>query len=260
MNLTVRMWVGCILALASLTSCAPRKFGVLLDTEQISPTELLAMVEAGGEKLRSMSGRGSLAFESPEFAGSAFFSLSLKKPDSLLLKLEGPFGIDMGMLFMDREKYLIYNGLENRVIRGSPQGSSFRSLIPIDLTHEQLLEAISGVFTIKGDAQRAREFTVEEDRFRLLLPCGNEECIYWIDPGSLLVTRYLRRTASGTTLVDAVSDAITEQDDIFAPRRITVVFPESQRRVSVYYSALHLNDPEPSFSFSVPPDAETIDR
>jgi hypothetical protein len=260
MSLTVRTWVGLLLALASLTSCSPRKSGVVLDTEQILPADLLAMVESGGERLRSMSGKGSLAFESPEFAGSAFFSLSLKKPDSLLLKLEGPFGIDMGMLFIDREKYLIYNGLENRVIQGNPQGSSFRSLIPIDLTHEQLMEAFSGVFTVKGDARDVHEFTVEKDQFRLHLPCGSDECVYWIDPRSLLVTRYLRRTSDGTTLVDAVSEAITEQDELFAPRRITVVFPESQRRVSVYYSALHLNDPEPSFSFSIPHDAETINR
>jgi len=260
MNPTVRTWVGCILALASLTSCAPRRSGVLLDTEQVRPAELLALVAKGGEKLRSMSGKGSLAFESPEFAGSAFFSLSLKKPDSLLLKLEGPFGIDMGMLFVDREQYLIYNGLENSVIRGSPQESTFRSLIPIDLTHEQLLEAFSGVFTVKGDVRRVREFTVEEEQFRLRLPCGNEECIYWIDPENLLVRRYLRRTSGGTTLVDAVSDAITEQGEIFAPRRITVVFPESRRRVSVYYSSLQLNDPDPSFSFSIPSTAEIITR
>ena len=57
-----------------------------------------------------------------------------------------------------------------------------------------------------------------------------------------------------------MSEAITEQDEVFAPRRITVVFPESRRRVSVYYSALRLNDPEPSFSFSIPHDAVTITR
>ena len=260
MSLTVRRWVGSILALVSLASCAPRTPGVLLDTEQIRPADLLALVEKGGEKLRSMSGKGSLAFESPEFAGSAFFSLSLRKPDSLLLKLEGPFGIYMGIMFMDRQQYLIYNGLENRVFEGNPQGASFRSLIPVDLTHEQLLEAFSGVFPVKGDAEHVRQFSVDEDQFRLDLLCGNEECIYWIDPDNLLVRRYLRRTSSGTTLVDAFSEAITEQDDIYAPRRITVAFPESRRRVSVYYSSLHLNDPDPSFSFSIPSNAERINR
>ena len=255
-----RIWGVIAVVLISLASCAPKKMELLLDTDQVSPADLLAMVQSGGKKLHSISGRGSVSFESPEIAGSAFFSVSLKKPDSLLVKLEGPFGIGMGMLFMDREKYLLYNGMENRVIQGVPDGSTFRSVLPIDLTHTQLLEAFSGVFTVSGSAEEVLEYIIDDDRFRLLLPCGTDTCIYWIDPASLLVTRYVRKNSAGATIVDAVSDVILEQDNTFAPRRITVVFPEAQRRVSVFYKSLHINDPDPSFAFSIPRDAEIIYR
>ena len=99
-----------------ISSCAPKRAEIALDTKAIGVPALIALVEAGENKVKSLEGSGTVSFESPEIAGSAAFELSLKKPDSLLVLFEGPFGIDIGTLFLSREKYVVYNSFENRVI------------------------------------------------------------------------------------------------------------------------------------------------
>ena len=115
-------WLQCAaLAVAILlSSCSPKHAEILLDTRAITPRGLLDRVRAQEEKLQSIVGKGSVSFESNELAGSASFELSLRKPDSLLVLLEGPFGVDLGTIFLSREKYVMFNSMETRVITGTP--------------------------------------------------------------------------------------------------------------------------------------------
>jgi len=241
-------------------SCAPKKASVLLDTRRTSALALLQMVAAGNARVHSMTGRGSVAFESPDVAGSAYFELSLKKPDSLLAKFEGPFGIDVGTLFLSRQRFVMYNSLENRVITGVPSTAAIRSFIPFDLTYDQILNAFSGIFPLEGDASAVRGYAVDGDRFTLTMPCGSGTCEYWIEPETYFVTRHRRLDSNGAVLLDAEATALVEQDGAVAPKRITITFPEENRRVSVFYTSFRLNVPEPPFAYSIPPNARTSVR
>ncbi len=250
-----------VLVLALLAgSCAPKKSSVLLDTRRTSASTLLQMVATGNARVHSMTGRGSVAFESPDLNGSAYFELSLKKPDSLLAKFEGPFGIDVGTLFLSRKRFVMYNSLENRVTTGVPSTAAIRSFVPFDLTFDQILDAFSGVFPLEGDATDVRGYAVDGDRFTLTMTCGSGTCEYWIDPELFVVTRSRRLSSNGTVLLDAEAAAFVEQDGVVAPKRITITFPEEGRRVSVFYTSFQLNAPEPSFAYSIPPSARTIVR
>ena len=101
MNTSVVRILVCAGCTFLLASCSPRQAEVTLNPEVTSPSSLLSRVSARGEQIRSLEGSGTVTFESPEMAGSAFFHVSLKKPDSLLLRLEGPFGIDAGFFFLE---------------------------------------------------------------------------------------------------------------------------------------------------------------
>lgn len=241
-------------------SCAPKTNSVLLDTSRMSASTLLEMVAAGNARVHSMTGRGSVAFESPDLTGSAYFELSLKKPDSLLAKFEGPFGIDVGTLFLSRERFVMYNSLENRVTTGVPSTAAIRSFVPFDLTFDQILDVFSGIFPLEGNATAVRGYAVDGDRLTLTMACGSGLCEYWIDPESFVVTRSRRLGSNGRVLLEAEAASFVEQEGVLAPKRITITFPEQNRRVSVFYTSFHLNVPEPSFAYSIPPSARTIVR
>ncbi len=205
-----------------------------------------------------MTGKGSVAFEGPELAGSAYFTMALKKPDSLIVRLQGLFGIDAGFLFLSKDRFVIYNSLENRVITGVPNVSAIRSVLPINLTYEQILNAFSGSFTVHHVPSAMVRYAVEEGEFVLTYACGTDTCTYWIDPETEIVTRYVVRNGYPEPMLEAIASRIEEQDGLAAPRRIQVRFPD--RQISIYYSSLVLNAPNPSFAYSIPESARATER
>jgi len=83
---------------------------------------------------------------------------------------------------------------------------------------------------------------------------------YWVDNRYLLIGKSEVRDSLGNVVMDATATSFTEDGDACAPKRIKFRFPTDGRQMTVSYSALTLNDPSPSFSFSVPPNARTIIR
>ena len=59
------------------------------------------------------------------------------------------------------------------------------------------------------------------------------------------------------TLMEAETSMPEEQDDLIAPRLISVSFPETRRQLSVYYSDLTLNAGTMTFTYTIPRSART---
>lgn len=243
-----------------LVSCAPRPVSVVLDTDVTPASTLAALVKERSAKLKSLVGRGTISFDSPEMSGTAAFRSSIKKPDSMLVSLTGPFGIGVGTFFLSREHYVLYSSLENRVITGTPDARSIRSIIPFEMTYDQILDAFSGLFALPVEIGVPLRYEVVEGRFLLSYQCGIHRCTYWIDPSYLLVTRFEQRDEDGGLVVEAVCSSLTEDDGAVVPKRISVKFPGEDRGLSITYSSLTINGPDPSFAFSIPKNAQTIIR
>ncbi len=248
----------CLVVLIS--SCAPQRSEILLNTKETPSTVLLQSVGEQESKIAALTGRGVLTFDSPELSGSASFEAVMKKPDSLLVMLEGPFGIDLGTFFLSRDTYVMYNSMENTVTTGTPSGASVRSVIPFELTHEQILNAFAGVFSLPSTEENMEGYTIDEDQFFLTFACGSNKCRYWVDPGYLLVTRYEMIDRNDEVVLEAKASAFIEQQGAVAARRLSLKFPKQNRQLSVAYSSLEINPSETNFRFTVPPGARKISR
>jgi outer membrane lipoprotein-sorting protein len=243
-----------------LSSCAPKRSEVLLDTKTTDANELITLVQEHENRLQSVVGKGTVTFESPEMAGTAAFELALKKPDSLLVTFEGPFGIDLGTLFISSQKYLMYSSMENKVVTGRPSAAAIRSIIPFDLTLDQVVGAFSGSFPFPSDPKTLQTYSVDDDRFLLMFRCGSNICKYWVDYRNVHVTKYEMRDEHDELIMDAVSSSFAEDGEASAPKRIRIRFPLQERQLSVSYSSITLNDPDPSFEYSIPSNARTVVR
>jgi outer membrane lipoprotein-sorting protein len=242
----------------AMYSCSPRTAAVSADVNTMPAGVIAGRVKQREAGLASMAGRGSVSFESPERAGSAFFDLSLKKPDSLLMTFEGPFGIGAGFLFLSRQKFVMYSGLDNRVTSGVPGPAAIRSVIPVDLTFDQIMDAFTGGFVLP-DAVPAR-YTVDDGKFLLVYKIDGRTHSYWIDPEYDLVVRYEVRAAGGDLLLEAESSQMVRRDNLCVPRHVTVDFPDKGRRLSIHYTSLDLNAGDLSFVYTVPAGAHSSSR
>lgn len=239
----------------ALSSCAPKQPGILLDTGTTPAAVLLRHLQEREARLSSLVGRGIITFDSPELGGSASFASNMKKPDSLLVTLEGPFGVDVGLLFVSRQRYVLYNSMENSVATGDPANASLRAFIPFDLTYEQILNAFAGVFSVPQSDEELKDYRVDDENFLLSFSCGEHTCTYWIDPHFVMVTRFEQRSRDGTLMVDARATSFMEQDGGVVARRIRMTFPQQRRQLAIAYNSLTLNTPETDFRFTIPSNA-----
>lgn len=245
---------GSVLILgAMLAGCSPKAAEMVLDTQRVPPAEVMKRVSANAAGITTLTGSGSVSFEGPETAGSVFFTLALKKPDSLLIRFEGPFGLDAGFLFLSRSQYVMFNRLENQVIMGSPSDAGIRWALPVDLTVDEILDAFTGSFRFPA-GEKPSGFTTDEDQFLLSYERNPVTESYWVDPATALVTRYRREGDDRT--VFAQTSQPEEQDGLHMPREISLAFPQQGRQLSVYYNALTFNPGSVSFRYTIPRSAQ----
>jgi outer membrane biogenesis lipoprotein LolB len=224
-----------------LASCAPTRESLLLDTRQVSAQQVMQAVRSAATPVAAFAGGGSVSVESPQASGSVFFSIVMRKPDSLLIRLEGPFGIDVGFLFMSRSHVVLYNAMENWYMDEPTGSAGMRSVLPISLPFDQMMDAFTGTFHLPA-AGSPVSYVIDDDRFLLKFRQDADTASYWVDPELRVVTRY--RIARGdSTIVEASADRFTEEGGHLMPRGVTVTIPTSAQSVSVYYSSL---DPDPS--------------
>lgn len=238
---------------AMLAGCSPRAAELVLDTQQVPPATVVSRVTANGSRITSLAGSGTVSFEGPGMGGSAFFTLALKKPDSLLIRFEGPFGLDAGFLFLSRTQYVMFNRLENTVYSGDPSTGAIRWAIPFALTVEQVLDAFTGAFRFPAGAVPAR-YAVDDEHFLLSYTAQRDTQTFWVDPATALVSRY-SRSGNGMS-VWAETSRPMEEDGMRMPREISLSFPTEGRQLSVYYNDLTLNPSELSFRYAVPRTAQ----
>ena len=251
--------LGLLLGIGTaMYSCSPRTAAVATDVSTTSAGVIAGRVKLRDAALASIAGRGSVSFESPERAGSAYFDLSLKKPDSLLMTFEGPFGIGAGFLFLCRQKFVMYNGLDNRVTSGVPGPAAIRSVVPLDLTFDQIMDAFTGGIALP-DVLPAR-YTVDDGKYLLVYQIDGRTHSFWIDPEYDLVVRYQVHAPRGELVFAMESSQMVRREGLCAPRHVTVDFPVEGRRLSIHYTSLDLNADDLSFAYTVPAGAHSSSR
>jgi hypothetical protein len=240
-------------------ACGTTREGVVLDPARVPAAELIRRVQEESDRIRTVSGTGSMVFDSPQISGSAEFTLALDKPDSLLLKLEGPFGLDVGLLFLDASRFVAYNSMENEVMEGPSDSAALRLFIPVPLAPRQIVDAFSGRYPVDPGG-RLLGYGVDGERFLLTAMSGRDTCRYWIDPAALAVTSYRRTAPDGRVMIDAELARLTSVDDIEIPRSIVIRAPARGSMIRVLFADLDVNGDPPDFLYSIPANARRKTR
>jgi hypothetical protein len=238
-------------------STAPR---VVLDPDRVSPEDLVANVRVNHIKKNTLQARGSISIETTEFANSGRFTMNLKHPDSLLIKLRGPFGIDVGTVFLSQTMFLFYNGMANQVIKGDPRTDILRSFLRMDVDAVSVMDLFLGGNGMLFTEHRAPDrFTVDGDQYLLLFTSPIEIRRYWIDPVLNVVTRAVYSDPRDRPLLEERFDRFTRSDGVTMPRSVRVISHRERSSISFSYDRLDFNTKDLSFSYTIPRTAEIIE-
>jgi outer membrane lipoprotein-sorting protein len=244
-------------AFALLSGCASRTM-VSLANRRVSSEEIHQAVRINQSRIHSMNGEGKFTIETPELAQTATFSLNLQKPDSVMLRIEGPFGIEVGAAIVTRNEFTFYNSLQNKVFSGPTNAENLNRVLRFNVTFEDLVQLFSGGAFFQDDATNDGEISLDDDHFLLTYSQGNANRKYWIDPSSLLITKVQHTDGDGKLVFEQRFGQHRPVGGAFIPHFLQLTQPKERRRVSIVYSELELNTPAPQFTLNIPGNAERI--
>ena len=93
-------------------------------------------IRAPAWRARSYSGLSTRA--------ASFFRFAVRRPDSLFVRLQGPFGIEVGSLLLTPEETLFYNAMENTLLSGNATLRRIQTFLPFSISRGGLMDLFAG--------------------------------------------------------------------------------------------------------------------
>lgn len=224
----------------------------------VTPEMVQHIVRVNHERIRSLTGSGTISVETPELAQSGSFELFLHKPDSMLVKVEGPFGIHVGSVLLTRTDFILYNSLQNQLITGSVNPSNLNRIFRVNLTFDELLNLFTGGSFLAADDDAPDSVTTEDNQLILIYRHDDGIRRYWIEPSSLLISKIQHLDDTGKLFLEERFEKFRTLGEASLPRHIRLTQHRSRRAVAVSFSSLVINTGGDPLVLDVPRNAKRV--
>ncbi|MBN1351619.1 DUF4292 domain-containing protein [candidate division KSB1 bacterium] len=256
-SFAVVSWILLVSVFISI-SCSPSLRKKKLSVDQINPRELKDSVDRNFLNLQTLRGRARLQIQMKDFAYEANSEVKIRMPDSLFLKIEVIFGIDVGFFFGNREQFALYSPQDNIFYTGSIDSLDLSKFFQIDLTYDDLLEAFAGTPVIVPG--KTTKIALDDGNYKLSSVTQNGLHRYWIDPDKSVIKKYQFYDRTGTLQIEKHYRRFKKYKDIYLPQIIQIKKPAKNQYFSLFYTSHEVNkniSPD-EFQMNVPENARWI--
>lgn len=230
--------------------------------EKIPVKEIKQRVNEQFNRIQSLEAEGTIAFDSPEMSNSGYIELSLKKPDSIYFKIEGPFGLDIASALITRDFFIYYNVEENKVIKGPTTDINIGAILRIKVSFDELINSFSGSFYFQDEDSDSIYAASENNSYVLQINKKYQRKKYLIEPETYSVSNYSVFNNKRKIMLDvnyskfeAVS---TPEGTVYFPDRITIQRPDVKQTVWLYYESKEINKKNLQFRIKYPGSAKVV--
>ncbi len=243
-----------------MLSCTGSKEYAELD--KIPIKEIKQKINEHFGKIESLEAYGTIAFDSPDMSNSGYVEVRLKKPDSILVKIEGPFGIDIANALITRTDFIYYNVQDNKVIMGPTSEINIGAILKIQLSFDELINSFSGSFYFENEEQDSLDAASENNSYVLRVDRDYSKKKFLIEPVSFVVNTYTVYDKKNKRLLE-VNYSKFESESVPAgtvnfPNQIIIYKPDTKQTVWLIYDGKELNKKDLSFKIKYPGSAKII--
>jgi len=248
------LMAGTLFALAGCASVPAPTFA----GRTLSPGVVQQAVKINRDRVQSLSGSGTISVETLDMAQSGSFELTLRKPDSILVKIEGPFGIRVGSALVTRTGFTFYNSLQNQIVTGPVNEANLTRIFRVSLTFDELLNLFTGGSFLEGDGGSPDSIAIDDNQFVMAYGKASGARRYWIDPVTSLITKIQLTDVKGKLVLEERFDKFKEVGTASLPRQIRLTQHQSHRVVAVAFSSLDVGTDGAPLTIEIPNNAERV--
>ena len=245
------------LMLTVLIGCTTSKISVKKNLH-LSYRELLQHNITWQKTIRTLQGQAHIVLDTPQYSGNFEAEILISGADSLLLSVNGPFGMDVGKVFIGRSRFIFYNQVNNQFYMGDKSIFAERNFLHFPLKINQLRDIfMAGDYF---DVLKKDLYEIRDDQYYIEASNGNRQYKMWFSPYYLHINR-IEYYEEDRLLYYKEYSQFKEINGIYFPMAIDFVRPREQQAVSIYYNNLQLNEPIDNglFEIKISDSARQID-
>ncbi|MGA7159852.1 MAG: DUF4292 domain-containing protein [Bacteroidota bacterium] len=246
-------------SMIALSGCAPTK-ELRRPAANRSAQEVIDAVNAHRHDVTTLEAKGSISAETPSFANSGSFELRLKKPDSILVDIEGPFGIHVASALFAKDHYIFYNSFKNEVIEGDVDKGNLPAFMNIRIDPADVVDMFCGTRTFLPEEASPDSFTIGDDSYVLFFRHNNGATRYIVDGQVLLITGIEHIDSAGEVWSEERFEYDRRDDGTIVPQTVRLSQYTLQTSVSLEYDDIHINVPLGPMTLHIPPDARRVTK
>lgn len=232
------------------------------DLERIPVKDIKERVNRNSSLIETLEASGNISFDSPEQSGSGWLEIKIKKPDTVYVKIEGPFGISIANALITRSDFTYYNVQENKVIMGPSSDINIGAVLRIKVSFDELINGFTGGFNFANEDNDSTGASSENNLYVLNQNGGGFTQRYFIDPTKYTIKKYNTYDSNNKTVIEVDYSNYTEESannsPVNFPLGIKIKNPSKSQTVYVDYINRELNKKDLSFKMKIPKSAKVI--
>lgn len=216
--------------------------------------DILDRLPAYPEALQRVAAEAKVALSSPEESGQFTARIAYLHPESLMVRVTFPLGIEGARVLSTPDQAWVYDRIEKVVWTGSPE--RIAGVLPGAIAGTDLVPLATGF----EQPDRAVDWRVDVDSTLYLLSRPDGTLRYTIDPSIWRIVAVRERNAAGSISEQRWYTDFVTVDGTRLPRRMALVRPLDSLRISMAFQRFD-PDPDrmPSFDLDADPEARWID-
>ncbi len=243
-----------VLIIVSLSGCSSTQQTAI--DHSLTASEIIASVNAQADSILTFSAYGNVNVQTPTMNQGAGLDLLVKKPDSVRIVIEGPFGITVLKALFTKDHFIAYNALNNSVFEGDPskglKGFPMISSFPLEV----LIDALSGVRRFNNVTAEPDSF-YSNDKFYTMVVSGNETSSkFLIDPNSMRISNVTTHKSNGELFFEEQYSYRQLENGRWVPSTATIFVPQKQVTLDISFDEITINEAIESMLISVPEEAD----
>lgn len=246
-----------IFLLPFIYSCSASKTETA-DLKNIPVSKLKEKLNNSSKYIQTFEASGSISVETPEESNSGYFELRIKKPDSLFIKIEGPFGISIASALITSKDFIYYNSQENKAITGPTNDINIGSVLKIKMGFNELINALTGTFSFAEESGDTLEAGTEKSNYLIATNLKSGISRYLIEPDLFLINEYSVFDNANKKILDVTYPKYDNYGSVYLPEQLIIKKPDTKQTIWLNYSSKDINKKDLSFKIKVPKSAKVI--
>lgn len=169
---------------------------------KIPVKDIKQRVNNNSSLIETLEASGNISFDSPEQSGSGWLEIRIRKPDSVYVKIEGPFGISIANALITRTDFIYYNVQENKVITGPSSDINIGAILRIKVSFDELINGFTGGFSFPEAENDTTGADSENSMYVIKMNTDGVTQKYLIEPAKYTVQKYNSYDSHNKTIVE----------------------------------------------------------